>query len=109
MKLYIEIKNRIVHKLLKAEDCFPRKKGQIIETEDTKMNGDIYCVIDISNHGKDIEAYCFSTFQEAVRTFKSRAFHKFSNWEDYSTEDIEAVIEQGFEKTGDGSLCLCSL
>lgn len=113
MKIYIETKNRVVHKIKKNED---RSKtdtlGKVIEIEESEglnFDRELFCVIDISSHGKEIQAFGFSTLEESHKFFKARAFHKFSNWSDYSPYDISEILEQGFEKTGDGSLCLSSI
>lgn len=48
----------------------------------------------------------FETSQEAEQEFLSQLQTRISNWEEYTSDDISAILEQGYEKTNNGSVCL---
>lgn len=53
------------------------------------------------------EAILCQTGEEAETLFLKRCASFFSNWDEYSQEDIDEILEQGYEKTSlFGSVCL---
>lgn len=73
-------------------------------------DADFICVVNISQneqtneYSADLSA--FTSTQEAEDCFIKIASHKFSNWDDYSPEDIQAVLDDGYEQNGNSALCL---
>lgn len=109
MKFYVEIKNKVVKNIIQIqneEDSSHKKQGLILEDEEYEGKDNPYCVVNISNNGKTAEITAFEDESDAEYDFKDRAFNKFSNWEDYTSADIETILENGVERNGDGSLCL---
>lgn len=111
MKFYVEIKNRVVKNITQITNeseitQTQKKQGLILEDEEYQGKTTPYCVVSISNNGQSAEIITFEEESEAESSFKNQAFHKFSNWEDYSSSDIESILENGVERNGDGSLCL---
>ena len=45
------------------------------------------------------ETACEKDFFEAVK-------QKISNWDEYTQEDRDAILKQGYERFGNGSICL---
>jgi hypothetical protein len=43
---------------------------------------------------------------EAELTFLNKCAENLSNWDDYTPDDRSALLEQGYEKFGHGSICL---
>ncbi len=77
--------------------------GMIKELEDDIEDLKLV-VVNVSNQGNLVEVFGFSDPVKAEECFKNIAFHKFSNWEDYTNEDISSILDNGYEYNGDGSL-----
>jgi hypothetical protein len=63
------------------------------------------CVIVIKNNIVDANILCANR-EEAQRVFLDKCNTYISNWDEYSKEDVDAVLEDGYEKFGNGSICL---
>lgn len=83
------------------------KNGLLVKAED-EIEGDCICVVNLeeSLYGHQAEVYPYGDIVEAEASFKSIAQRKFSNWEDYTSSDIEAVMDDGYETHSTGSLCI---
>lgn len=47
-----------------------------------------------------------STKETCERDFLDACQVNLSNWAEYTQEDVDAIIEQGYETMGNGSICL---
>ena len=66
----------------------------------------IPCVVVIKEGVVDTIKVC-TDGEHAERVFLDECSTRLSNWDDYDGEDIEAIVEQGYEEYGnDGSICL---
>jgi hypothetical protein len=57
------------------------------------------CVLILGTSREEVAA-------KAEETFFNRCSTRLSNWDDYDSEDREAIIEQGYEEWGTGSICI---
>lgn len=53
-----------------------------------------------------VETVTPSTPETCERDFQARVQANVSNWDEYTSQDIGAITENGYEKFGNGSVCL---
>jgi len=44
--------------------------------------------------------------KQAEKVFKDKLAERLSNWDEYTAEDVEAILDNGYETFGNGSVCL---
>ena len=101
MKIFYSLKKNVVESI--SHSPFAGSKEAEIDEDEI---GEVY-VVDVRSNGSSIEFFGFEDEEEAEETFLNIASEKFSNWDEYSPEDIKAVLENGCEKTSGGSVCIC--
>lgn len=97
----------IITKDLELVDPLVVSKSKIFdidEFDNIDFSKPIIFVVDI--FGDSFELSAFNDVDKAEDCFKTIARHKFSNWDEYSAEDISSVLDNGYETTSNGSLCL---
>ena len=47
-----------------------------------------------------------STPEKCESDFLGYCSHNLTNWSEYDQEDIDAIVENGYETMGNGSICL---
>ena len=111
MFFYVEIKNRVVKNIHKSTnqkslEFLKSTPGLLLEDPEFDSTGDAICVVNITQGGKQAELVAFSDAIKAEDFFQKKAQSKFSNWDEYSADDVEVILENGVERSGDGSLCI---
>jgi hypothetical protein len=53
-----------------------------------------------------VESVTPSTPEGCNQDFQARVQSNISNWSEYTPEDIDTITENGYEKFGNGSVCL---
>ena len=53
-----------------------------------------------------VETVTPTTKADCEREFLARVESNVSNWDEYTSDDIEHIVEQGYEMFGCGSVCL---
>jgi hypothetical protein len=64
----------------------------------------IPCIVII--HDNVVDTIKPSTKENCERDFLDACSVNLSNWDEYTQEDIDKIVEQGYEKFGNGSICL---
>jgi hypothetical protein len=63
------------------------------------------CVIVIRDNVVEENILCCDE-EHADNVFLDKLAERISNWDEYSQDDIEAVLDNGHEKFGNGSVCM---
>ena len=63
------------------------------------------CVIVIKDQIVDENILCKDS-EEAEKLFFAKCEESISNWDEYSEEDKEAILENGVAEKANGSICL---
>lgn len=101
MKIYYSLNKKVIDRI--SFDFF---EGSLIQEVDEEYENSSVFVINVKKQGLCLEFVGFDSGKEAEDFFLKKASNKFSNWSDYSSDDIDAILENGFEETSEGSLCL---
>jgi len=62
-------------------------------------------VIVVKNQVVDSARIC-NNRKHAEETFLTECESRLSNWDSYTPEDKEIILDQGYETFGNGSICL---
>jgi hypothetical protein len=76
------------------------------EYNDEQTEVEPYPIVVVVKDGIVDEAVICKDDEHAKRVFLDLCAERISNWGDYTVKDIDAVLEQGFEEFGNGSVCL---
>lgn len=118
MKFYVELKGIMIKKIYEVPENSPIKKnktktrGIIVEDDEFEPDSErssIFCVVNIERSGDDVSLVAFSDKDKAEDYFQQVAFRKFSNWDEYSSDEIQATLDDGYAWNGDGSLWICEV
>ena len=63
------------------------------------------CVIVVRDNVVDEHVLCRDS-KHAEKVFRDKLAECLSNWDEYTQEDIDCVLDNGYEKFGNGSVCL---
>lgn len=53
-----------------------------------------------------VESVHPTTKETCEKDFLAHIQGRISNWDEYTQDDIDAILEQGYETFGNGSVCL---
>lgn len=63
------------------------------------------CVIVVKNNVVEENVLCRDG-KHAEKVFLDKLAERLSNWDEYDQDDIDAVLDNGYEEFGNGSVCL---